>query len=213
MTSELQSGIRHIAHIDRHAGDIVIQQECSFLNTINAFTIRHMDPEQYRQETRKSTLVVAVCFAVLAMSFSALAVALFGTPAGDNFRWNLAGVILGLIVTIMLVRTIFWTQPWMDSAAYGWRLKRSLMRITNIMHHVETGVTTRSPEAMKLLRFYHLGQIEMHRLDGNTQALSDMNEEVARHQKAMLAQGLDADQYRLDPAWLDHENWNRGESR
>lgn len=175
---------------------------------MKAFTIRLMDPERYRQQTRKSTLIVAVSFAVLAMGFSALAVALFGSAEGDNFRWNLAGVVLGLVVTVMLVRNVFWTQPWMESAAYGWRLKRSLMSITNIMHHVETGVKKRSPEAMKLLRFYHLGQVEMHRLDGNTQALGDMSAEMERHREAMLEEGLDVDQYRFDPAWLDHKNWN-----
>ncbi len=177
------------------------------MDTTKAFTIRHMDPERYRQQTRKSTLIVAVSFAVLAMSLSALAVALFGSPEGDNFRWNLAGVALGLVAAVMLVRNVFWTQPWMDAAAYGWRLKRSLMSITNIMHHVETGVKMRSPEAMKLLRFYHLGQIEMHRLDGNTQALNDMSAEIERHRQAMLEEGLDAGQYRLDPAWLEHQNW------
>lgn len=179
------------------------------MDNTKAFTIRHLDPEQYRQQTRKSSLIVAVTFAVLAMALSALSVALFGSPEGDNFRWNLAGVMLGLITTVMLVRHVFWTQPWMGSAAYGWRLKRSLMSITNIMHHVETGVRIRSHEAMKLLRFYHLGQIEMHNLDGNTQALDDMSAEMERHRQAMLEQGLDVDQYRLDPAWLDHQSWNK----
>ncbi|UAX00074.1 DUF3087 domain-containing protein [Halopseudomonas nanhaiensis] len=175
--------------------------------------MRHADPERYRRETRKSTLIVAVSFAVLAMCFSALAVALFGSPESDNFRWNLTGVALGLIAAVILVRTVFWSQPWMESAAYGWRLKRSLMRITDIMHHVESGVKTRSPEAMKLLRFYHLGQIEMHRLDGNTQALHDMSGEMEKHREAMQEDGLDTNQYRLDPAWLDHRKWKGFELR
>lgn len=181
------------------------------MDDTKAFTIRHMNPERYRQQTRRSTLIVAVSFAVLAMSFSALAAALFGSPEGDNFRWNLAGVVLGLVVTVMLVRNVLWIQPWMRSAAYGWRLKRSLMSITNIMHHVEAGVKTRSPEAMKLLRFYHLGQVEMHRLDDNMQSLGDMSEEMERHQEAMLEQSLDVDQYRLDPAWLNYKSWNQTE--
>lgn len=59
------------------------------------FEIQHIDPQLYRQQTRKSTLVVLVIFAVLAMLLSALAVALFGSPQGSNFRWNLGGVLLG----------------------------------------------------------------------------------------------------------------------
>lgn len=166
------------------------------------FEIRHVSPEQYRQQTRKSTLIVAVVFAVLAMSLSTLAVALFGTEEGSNFRWNLAGVLVGLAFTIMLVRKVFWTQPWMASAVYGWQLKRGLMSITNVMHQVEAGVKAGSPEAMKALRFYHLGLAEMHKLDGNPQALNDLGGEVDRHREAMLERGLAVDQYQLDPAWL-----------
>ena len=95
------------------------------------FEIRHLDPQLYRQQTRKSTLVVLVIFSVLAMSLSALAVALLGSPEGSNFRWNLAGVLLGLVATIMLVRSLFWRQNWMQPAVYGWQLKRSLMSVTN----------------------------------------------------------------------------------
>ncbi|WP_028615187.1 DUF3087 domain-containing protein [Halopseudomonas pelagia] len=167
------------------------------------FEIRHLDPQQYRQQTRKSTLIVAVVFAVLAMSLSALAVAMFGSPEVSNFRWNLAGVLLGLAIAIALVRNVFWTQPWMAAAVYGWQLKRSLMSVTNAMHQVEAGVKAGSPEAMKLLRFYHLGLGEMHNLDGNPQALNDLGGQIDKHREAMLEMGLSIDQYQLDPAWLD----------
>lgn len=167
------------------------------------FEIRHLDPQQYRQQTRKSTLIVALVFGVLAMSLSAIAVALFGSAQGSNFRWNLGGVLLGLVISVALVRNVFWTQPWMASAAYGWQLKRSLMKITNAMHQVEAGVRTGSPAAMKLLRFYHLGLAEMHKLDGNPQALNDLGGQVDQHRQAMLEMGLSIDQYQFDPAWLE----------
>lgn len=102
----------------------------------------------------------------------------------------------------MLVRSVFWHQSWMQPAVYGWHLKRSLMSITNVMHRVEAGVQTGSPEAMKLLRFYHLGQAEMHRLDGHPQAADDLSGQMEKHRQAMLEMGLSTDQYRLDPGWL-----------
>lgn len=167
------------------------------------FEIRALNPEHYQQQTRKSTLIVAVVFAVLAMSLSALAVALFGSEQGSNFRWNLAGVVAGLVITVVLVRNVFWTRPWMASAAYGWQLKRSLMSVTNAMHQVEAGVAAGSPDAMKLLRFYHLGLVEMQRLDGNPQGLDELEGRVERHREAMLERGLSVNQYQLDPAWLE----------
>lgn len=166
------------------------------------FEIKPHNPEAYRRQTRRITLVIAATFVVLALLLSFMLVQLFGTAGGDNFRWNLIGVLAGLGLTIALVRFKLWTLPWMAPAVYGWQLKRSLMRITNVMHHVESGVAAGDPTAMKLLRFYHLGVTQMHQLDGNTGEISQMLREIDAHREAMQVQGLELEQNRLDPAWL-----------
>lgn len=166
------------------------------------FEIKQVNPETYRQQTRRSTLIIALSFALLAMLLSSLAVLLFGEPDGDNFRLNLAGVLIGLALTVAAVRFKFCTQPWMASAVYGWQLKRSLMSITNVMHHITAGVLVRDPTAMHLLRFYHLGLTQMHQLDGNSSALNQTLLESEQHQAVMAELGMDTDQYRLNRAWL-----------
>ena len=167
------------------------------------FEIRPIDPATYRSQTRRSTLIIAVVFLALAMLFSSLAVMLLGEPGGDNFRLNVAGVALALAITAALLRGAFWSQPWMASAVYGWRLKRSLMRITNVMHQVTEGVARHDPTAMKLLRFYHLGLSQMHDLDGNSSDHSQLLREADQHTEKMQASGLDIDQPRLDRQWLE----------
>lgn len=166
------------------------------------FEIKPLSPETYRQQTRRSTLVVVATFAALAMALATLAVALFGEAGGDNLRWNIAGVVVGLLVTIALVRFVYWKQSWMACAVYGWRLKRSLMSVTNVMHHVTAGVAAGDSEAMKLLRFYHLGLTQMHLLDGNSASLSEVVHEIDRHRELMEARGMDIEQNRLDDDWL-----------
>ncbi|VXC72690.1 DUF3087 domain-containing protein [Pseudomonas sp. 9Ag] len=166
------------------------------------FEIKSLSPETYRQQTRRSTLVVAVTFAVLAMGLATLAVALFGETGADNLKWNIAGVVAGLLLTAALVRSVYLKQPWMSCAAYGWRLKRSLMSVTNVMHHVTAGVATDDLEAIKLLRFYHLGLTQMHQLDGNSASLSEVIGKINQHRELMEARGMDTDQNRLDDAWL-----------
>lgn len=167
------------------------------------FEIQSMNPERYRQQTRRITLLVAAIFVILAMLSATLSVKLFGEPGGDNFRWNLLGVLLGVALTVALVRLQFWSQPWMAPAVYGWRLKRSLLRVTNLMHHVKAGVAQGDASAMQLLRFYHLGVTQMHQLDGNLSDLSQMVREIDAHREAMEAQGLDVEQNRLEPEWLE----------
>lgn len=166
------------------------------------FEIQPMDPATFRQQTRRSTLIIAVLFLVLAMALSTAAVALFGEPGGDNLRFNVGGVFVAFLLTAALMRGQFWQQPWMAPAVYSWRLKRSLMSVTNVMHQVTAAVEQNDPTAMKVLRFYHLGLTQMHELDGNSSDHAQLHREVEAHKERMLALGLEIDQKRLDPAWL-----------
>jgi hypothetical protein len=167
------------------------------------FEIQPLNPEKYRQQTRRSTLIIVLIFLLLGMLLATLSVRLFGEPGGDNFRWNLGGIIVGLVLTVALVRGLFWQQPWMAAAVYGWQLKRRLISITNVMHHVSAGVAAQDPTAMKLLRFYHLGLTQMHQLDANSSALSQLVAEINQHREAMQALGLDTEQHQFNPAWLE----------
>ncbi len=77
------------------------------------------------------------------MLLSSLLVMFFGESGGDNFRLNIAGVAVGVFSTAALVRVVFIKQPWMAANIYGWQLKRNLMRVTNVMHHVTDGVAAK----------------------------------------------------------------------
>jgi Protein of unknown function (DUF3087) len=167
------------------------------------FEIQPMDAATFRQQTRRSTIIIAVLFLVLAMLFSSVAVALFGEPDGDNLRFNVGGVFLAFLLTGALLRGRFWHQSWMAPAVYSWRLKRSLMSVTNVMHHLTAAVAQNDPTALKVLRFYHLGLMQMHELDGNSSDQGQLWREVEEHKQRMQAQGLDTEQTRLDPTWLD----------
>lgn len=179
------------------------------------FEIQPMNAEQYRQQTRRSTLILCVILAALCTLMAALSLNLFGEPGGNNFRWNLGGVIAGLLLTIALVRLYLWQQPWMAAAVYGFRLKRNLMKVTNILHQVEAGVAANDHTAMQVLRFYHLGLMQMHKLEDNSTALSDMAKQIDQHREHMLSEGLELEQDRLDSAWLDsiRQRWGNAKRR
>ena len=167
------------------------------------FEIQPMNAEAYRQQTRRSTVMIALIFLALAMALSTLAVAVFGEPGGDNLRFNIGGVFAAVLVMVALMRQVFWTRRWMAPAVYSWQLKRSLMSITNVMHHVTTAVEAGDPTAMKLLRFYHLGLSQMHQLDGNSSDHGQLHREMEQHKARMDALGIDTEQTRLDPVWIE----------
>ncbi|NUU38905.1 DUF3087 domain-containing protein [Pseudomonas sp. C2B4] len=168
------------------------------------FEIQPMNAETYRQQTRRSTLIIALIFLALAMALSTTAVALFGDPGGDNLRFNIGGVFAAVLVMATLMRKVFWTQEWMAPAVYSWQLKRSLMSVTNVMHHVTAAVDAGDPTAMKLLRFYHLGLNQMHQLDGNSSDHGQLIREMDQHKARMEALGIDTEQTRLDPVWIEN---------
>ena len=57
--------------------------------------------------------------------------------------------------------------------------------------------------ALKVLRFYHLGLTQMHELDANSSAQAQLVGEIDAHKAKMHAMGIDTEQTRLDPAWLE----------
>ena len=76
----------------------------------NFFKLANINPEDYRQQTRKATWIIIVVFVALAMLLSSLLVMFFGEPGGDNFRLNIAGVATGVLITAALVRQVFSKQ-------------------------------------------------------------------------------------------------------
>ncbi|KDE40174.1 hypothetical protein ADINL_0766 [Nitrincola lacisaponensis] len=167
------------------------------------FELEARDPDTYRQQTRKSTLVLIVIFVVLAMGLSTLSVSWFGHPEGNNFVWNVAGVFAGFVLTTIIFKQLLWHHPLMNASVYGWKLKRSLMSITNNMHHIEAGVAQDNITAIQLLRFYHLALSQMHKLEGNDTGISELQKPIQALLLKIEAQGLDPQQNRFDPEWID----------
>lgn len=173
-------------------------------NRTRPFRLQQADPEQFRAATRKASIRIIIVFAISAMLLSALLVTVFGETGGNNFKWNLTGVGLGLLLASALVGGLFIKQDWMSASVYSWRLKRSLMSITNQMHQLKAAVEQQDPQAMLLLRFYHQALYHMHSLDGNSSAASDLVHEMDAHAAAMSAMQLELEQPELNPAWLLH---------
>ena len=163
------------------------------------FELKEIDPTTYRRETRHISLVIIAIFLTLAMSLAAVSVRLFGEPGGNNLIWNLAGVLTGLALTVIIVRFLFWHRPWMAPAVYAWNLKRNVMRIGNVMHHLKRRVEDNDPDAIRLLRFYHLALNQMYRLDNNVDGLNGLLADQEALRAKMVELGLPTEQHRFDP--------------
>lgn len=167
------------------------------------FEIQDIDPKQYRKKTRNATLIIMGIFLVIGM-LCALASVKFLSPYNNNHLvLNFMGAFVGLIITFTIVKVFFADKPWMREALYGWKLKRSLMRITNVIEKLRKDVAINDHKALKIMRFYHLGLEQMHRLEDNHTALIDLLSEKKHLEDTMMAAGLDLNQTRFDPSQLD----------
>ena len=76
------------------------------------FEIQPMNAERFRQQTRRSTVIIALIFLALAMVLSTAAVALFGEPGGDNLRVNVGGGCVAVLLMAGLMRGRCGSQRW-----------------------------------------------------------------------------------------------------
>ncbi len=167
------------------------------------FEIEEMEPEVYRRQTRKSTLIIMAIFIVIGLVMATSFVEWFGEYSNNHLVLNFIGAFVGLVITGFVVKWFFVNSPWMREAMYGWRLKRSLMHVTNRLRPLKEAAENGDVEAMKILRFYHLGLEQMHRLEDNSHALIDLLAEKRELEEKMKALDLDLNQTRFDPGWVE----------
>lgn len=166
------------------------------------FTIQEINPEIYRRHTRNATLRIMGLFIVVGFVTSYSFPFLFGENPHNLLTLQIMGALLGLGLVFFITAKFFKNQPWMKEAMYGWQLKRSLMHITNAMRPLQEKVEQGDVEAMKMMRFYHLGITQMYTFEQNTSGLIDLKVEKESLGKMMQQQGLDTEQTSFELAKL-----------
>ena len=76
------------------------------------------------------------------------------------------------------------------------------MHITNAMRPLQEKVEAGDTEAMKVLRFYHLGITQMYTFEQNTSGLIDLKSEKEQLEATMHELGLDTEQTQFELAKL-----------
>jgi len=174
------------------------------------FKIESVDPVYYRKKTRNATLTIMAVFIVIGFAFASLTVHYLGDFSNNKLVLNLMGAFVGLILTAYIIKTFFADKPWMKESMYAWRLKRSLMYITNVLDKVQEAAKKNDPHALKVMRFYHLGLEHMHQLEANSSASIDIITEKKEVEEKIAELGLELNQTEFDPAWV--ERYKSGEN-
>jgi uncharacterized membrane protein YwzB len=167
------------------------------------FTLQEIDPKIFRKKTRNATLIMMAVFIVIGFITASLFVEYLGPYSNNHLVLNFMGAFVGLVITAFIIKTFFADKEWMKEGIYGWRLKRNLMYVTNVLRHVKEAVEAGDQHAMKVLRFYHLGLEQMHRFEDNNHALIDLAVEKRELEATMEELGLELNQTEFDPEWVE----------
>ncbi len=167
------------------------------------FKIEPIDPVYYRKKTRNATLIIMAVFIVIGFAFASLTVHYLGDLSNNKLVLNLMGAFVGLMLTAYIIKKFFANKPWMKESMYAWQLKRSLMHITNVLKQVQEAAKQNDPHALKVMRFYHLGLEQMHKLEANSSALIDIVAEKKEVEEKIKSLGLELNQIEFDPKWVE----------
>ena len=171
------------------------------------FHIEDIDPKVYRTRSRNATLVMMAIFIVIGFVLAQLSLHYLGPYNDNKIVLNLMGGVAGLIVTGFIVKAFLADKPFMKETMYAFRLKRNLMYVTNKLRPIKEAAEAGDTNAMKCLRFYHIGLTQMHKFDNNTTALIDLDAEIRLLLDKMNELELDTQQTSFDPEWVkDYAN-------
>ncbi|WP_198265414.1 DUF3087 family protein [sulfur-oxidizing endosymbiont of Gigantopelta aegis] len=158
------------------------------------FKIEEIDPVHYRKQTRKSTLIIMGIFIVIGFTTARYTVVYFGEYSDSHIVLNFLGAFVGLLITFGIVNTFFKDANWMKEAMYAWRLKRHIMSIYNAMKPLQEAADQGDIEAIKILRFYHLGTEQMYQLDNNSHGLMELKSQMQALEAKMKEMDIEANQ-------------------
>ena len=162
------------------------------------FIIENIEPNHYRKQTRKATMMIMGLCVVISFCTARLAINLLGDYSNNHLVLNFIGAFVGVIITAAIVKHYFSDKKWMKEAVYSWKLKRHLMGISNILNKLEQAVENNDIHAIKTLRFYHLGTAQMHQLEDNHHALIDLKPEMNALEEKMKKMEITLEQLQFD---------------
>ncbi len=152
--------------------------------------LQDVDKAAYLKLSRKVSIILIICFAVSAMAGGQILVHTLGNPEGGNFYLNLAGVLVGILVTSLLF-SFYRNDPRLESLLYVFRLKRMLARVTNRMHKLKKLSEQGNHNARIILRFYYDGLLQVYFLESNEYGQTELEKEQQTFLATLSEEQLD----------------------
>jgi len=156
---------------------------------------KEVDKALYRKRLNKVIAVFVVTFAILAVVFGSVLIALFGHPIVDpetqsNFKFNVAGVVLALLFMSMGMNQIK-RHTFLQDIYYVWQLKQLHNRIYRKLVKIKKASESNEANALIILAFYYRSLKQVYQLDDNTLTISKVNQDISDITHRLAEQNFD----------------------
>lgn len=160
--------------------------------------LQTIDKALYRKRLNVLLVASVAVLLITSLSVSNILITLFGSGVeGDNFWWNLSGVIVGAFVVAGLFQ-ILKTKPFMAEINYVRSLKREMNRIYRSSKKLQLALEKNDSDAMIISYFNLQASKQVYQLDNNTLTMDELNEKirVLDEQIAELGLSISVEDYR-----------------
>ncbi|PKH09415.1 DUF3087 family protein [Moritella sp. Urea-trap-13] len=148
--------------------------------------LQQIDKVRYRKHLNMASVMATAILIAFALFYGQVLIHFFAVPDGNNFKLNLAGVVLGvfsLLIAFNLVRK----HPYLKEVMYVWDLKQENNKIYRKLHHIKSALKgsdnndkTVNIDAITILNYYYAASKQQYNLDNNTLTMETLTADIAK---------------------------------
>ncbi|MFT7682331.1 MAG: hypothetical protein ACI935_001802 [Moritella dasanensis] len=144
--------------------------------------LQQIDKVRYRKHLNMASVVATAVLIAFALFYGQVLIHFFAVPDGNNFKLNLAGVVLGvfsLLIAFNLVRK----HPYLTEVMYVWDLKQENNKIYRKLHHIKSALSdsdNTNIDAITILNYYYAASKQQYNLDNNTLTMETLTADIAK---------------------------------
>ena len=150
-----------------------------------------INKERYNKHIKITFIAICIFMLAVSLTISTLLIHFWGGPTGENFIWNVAGVVIAAALLAKILIT-YQHHPFLAEVVYMRQVKAQLNRIYRKQRKIKVAAEAGDARAMAILDFSYRASRHIFELDNNTITLDDLtknqNELSALQQQFNIAE-------------------------
>jgi len=144
--------------------------------------LQQIDKTRYRKHLNMASIVATVVLIAFALFYGQVLIHFFAPDDGNNFKLNLAGVILG-VISLLVVFNLVRRHHYLTEVMYVWDLKQANNKIYRKLHHIKLALSdsdNTNIDAITILNYYYAASKQQYNLDNNTLTMEGLMADIAK---------------------------------